>query len=71
MDTELIQIYFEIGLHSLATGTPATILKEMERQAAEDEEFEEAEGYRKAYEAYMNTLTQNCRIKTYGIDTRN
>lgn len=69
MDKELIQIHFEIGLHSLATGVPPQVLKEMERQAAEEDKFEEAEGYRKAYDTYMNTLTQNCRVKLYRIDT--
>ena len=69
MDKELTEIYFELGLHSLATGVPPQVLKEMERQSAEEDAFEEAEGYRQAYEAYMNTETQNCRIKIYRIDT--
>lgn len=69
MDTEVIQIFYELGLHSLATGVPPHILKEMEISSAEENDFEQAEGYRKAYEAYMNTFTQNCRIKLYRTDT--
>lgn len=65
MDTELIKMYYEMGIYSLAAGIPSYIIIEMMEAYAEEDSFEMAEGYKKALIQFLSKGSQNSRLKLF------
>lgn len=65
MDTELIKIYYEMGIYSLASGIPSDIVIEMMEDYAEEDRFEMAEGYKRALVQFLSKGLQYSRIKLF------
>ena len=65
MDTELIELYYAMGIYSLASGVPSEIVIEMMEDYAEEDRFEMAEGYKIALIKYLSAGTQYSRLKLF------
>ena len=65
MDKELIKIYYEMGIYSLASGIPSDIVIEMMEDYAEEDRFEMAEGYKRALVQFLSKEVQYSRIKLF------
>lgn len=71
MDQELVELYFESAIYALAVGTPIEAIKYGELVFAEDDNFEGAEGFKRAASVFK--LGQGCAVKIpdgidFGID---
>jgi hypothetical protein len=65
MDTELIELYYKMGIYSLASGVPSDIVIEMMEDYAEEDRFEMAEGYKRALIQFLSKGSQNSRLKLF------
>ena len=60
MDKDLVREYYEGALYALAVGTPIEVIQYGEIVYAEDDNFEGAQGFKMALEAYHTE--HNCRV---------
>jgi hypothetical protein len=65
MDLELVRINYVAGVMYLALDMSSESLIEMMRGYAEINEYEVAEGYRKALISYLSKGNQYCRVKPH------
>ena len=71
MDQELIELYYQSAIYALAVGTPIEAIKYGELVFAEDDNFEGAEGFKRAASVFK--LGQGCSVRIpdgidFGID---
>ena len=71
LDKELVTINYEGALYALGMSVPVDRVREVELEAAEDNDFNAAEGIRQAIEMWNNTDKNfNCKaIPTYDDST--
>jgi len=66
MDKDLTDIFYKIGMYSLALGTPSDVLSEMMEESANEDDFEQAQGYQLALTHYNSVKEpQNARVKPF------
>jgi len=69
LDKELVTINYEGALYALGMSVPLDRVREVELEAAEDNDFNAAEGIRQAIEMWNNTEKNfNCKVAVQHID---
>tara|TARA_R100000935_G_C2736180_1_gene124006 strand:- start:128 stop:352 length:225 start_codon:yes stop_codon:yes gene_type:complete len=70
LDKELVTINYEGALYALGMSVPVDRVREVELEAAEDNDFNAAEGIRQAIEMWNNTDKNfNCKATPTYDDT--